>query len=45
VPDRLERRYERLRQMGRLGVDFADSAAETGGPPKPKPAGRAPRTR
>jgi len=45
VPDRLERRYERLRQMGRLGVDFADAAAETGGPPKPKPAGRAPRTR
>lgn len=43
--DRLERRYERLRQMGRLGVDFADSAVDGGGPAKPKPAGRAPRTR
>jgi acetyl-CoA carboxylase carboxyl transferase subunit alpha len=43
--ERLERRYERLRQMGRLGVDFADSAADGGGPAKPKPAGRAARTR
>jgi acetyl-CoA carboxylase carboxyl transferase subunit alpha len=45
VPDRLERRYERLRQMGRLGVDFADSAVETDEPPKPTPTGRPPRTR
>jgi acetyl-CoA carboxylase carboxyl transferase subunit alpha len=39
---RLDRRYERLRSIGRLGVDFADTAAATGGP---EPAGRAARTR
>ena len=43
--DRLERRYERLRQIGRLGVDFADSAADAGAPAKPKPGGRGSRTR
>jgi acetyl-CoA carboxylase carboxyl transferase subunit alpha len=40
---RLDRRYQRLRQMGRPGVDFADSAA--GAAPPAKPAGRAPRAR
>jgi acetyl-CoA carboxylase carboxyl transferase subunit alpha len=43
--DRLERRYERLRQMGRLGVDFTDSAGGSGGPAAPEPAGRASQTR
>ena len=40
---RLDRRYQRLRQMGRLGVDFADPAVEAA--PPAKPAGRAPRAR
>jgi len=43
VAQRLDRRYQRLRQMGRLGVDFTDAAAETA--PAAKPAGRAPRAR
>jgi acetyl-CoA carboxylase alpha subunit len=43
VAARLDRRYQRLRQMGRLGVDFADSAPEAAAPAKP--AGRAPRAR
>jgi acetyl-CoA carboxylase carboxyl transferase subunit alpha len=43
VASRLDRRYQRLRQMGRLGVDFADSASEAAAPAKP--AGRAPRAR
>ena len=43
VATRLDRRYQRLRQMGRLGVDFADSASEAAAPAKP--AGRAPRAR
>jgi acetyl-CoA carboxylase carboxyl transferase subunit alpha len=41
VAARLDQRYGRLRQMGRLGVDFADTAANAGEPAKP--AGRAPR--
>jgi acetyl-CoA carboxylase carboxyl transferase subunit alpha len=45
VADRLERRYARLREMGRVGVDFSDSAASSGEAPTPKPAGRASRTR
>jgi acetyl-CoA carboxylase carboxyl transferase subunit alpha len=40
---RLDRRYQRLRQMGRLGVDFADSAV--GAAPPAQTAGRAPRAR
>jgi acetyl-CoA carboxylase carboxyl transferase subunit alpha len=43
VAARLEHRYGRLRQMGRLGVDFADTAAATDGPAKP--AGRGSRSR
>jgi len=43
VADRLDRRYRRLRQMGRLGVDFADTAAPAGA--APTPAGRASRSR
>ncbi|MCU0249483.1 MAG: acetyl-CoA carboxylase carboxyltransferase subunit alpha [Vicinamibacterales bacterium] len=43
VAARLEQRYGRLRQMGRLGVDFADTVADAGVPAKP--AGRASRSR
>jgi acetyl-CoA carboxylase carboxyl transferase subunit alpha len=43
VPARLDHRYARLRQMGRLGVDFADTAAAAGGPARP--AGRESRAR
>jgi acetyl-CoA carboxylase alpha subunit len=43
APARLEHRYRRLRQMGRPGVDFADTAAEAGG--QVPPAGPAPRSR
>jgi acetyl-CoA carboxylase carboxyl transferase subunit alpha len=43
VPARLDHRYGRLRQMGRLGVDFADTVADAGVPAKP--AGRASRSR
>jgi acetyl-CoA carboxylase carboxyl transferase subunit alpha len=42
VAARLEHRYGRLRQMGRLGVDFADTAAEAG---EKQPTGRATRSR
>ena len=40
--ERLDRRYARLRNMGRLGIDFADTAA---GPPAAPPPGRRARTR
>ena len=43
VAARLDHRYGRLRQMGRLGVDFADTVADAGVPAKP--AGRASRSR
>jgi acetyl-CoA carboxylase alpha subunit len=43
VPARLDHRYGRLRQMGRLGVDFADAAPVADG--AAKPAGRASRAR
>jgi acetyl-CoA carboxylase carboxyl transferase subunit alpha len=43
VPARLDHRYGRLRQMGRLGVDFADTVADAGVPAKA--AGRASRSR
>jgi acetyl-CoA carboxylase carboxyl transferase subunit alpha len=39
---RIDTRYERLRNMGRLGVDFADAAMGAAAPP---PAGRAARAR
>ena len=42
VAARLDHRYGRLRQMGRLGVDFSDTAAETDGA---KPPGGASRSR
>ena len=42
VAARLDRRYAKLRQMGRLGVDFSDTAAGAG---EAKPAGRASRSR
>ena len=42
VPARLEHRYTKLRQIGRLGVDFTDSAAVAA---VAKPAGRASRSR
>jgi acetyl-CoA carboxylase carboxyl transferase subunit alpha len=41
VAERLARRYARLRQMGRLGVDFSDSAVVSGEAPRTPPAGRA----
>jgi acetyl-CoA carboxylase carboxyl transferase subunit alpha len=45
VAARLDQRYGRLRQMGRLGVDFADTAANAGEPPTPAgPASRASRS-
>jgi len=43
VAARLDRRYGRLRQMGRLGVDFTDTAGEAA--PPAKPPGRASRSR
>ncbi len=42
VPARLEHRYTKLRQVGRLGVDFTDTAAIAA---VAKPAGRASRSR
>ena len=42
VADRLDRRYTKLRQIGRLGVDFTDTAAVAAAA---KPAGRASRAR
>ena len=41
--ERLDRRYQRLRNMGRLGIDFTDAAAETA--PPAKPPGSGPRAR
>lgn len=40
--ERLDRRYARLRNMGRLGIDFAETAA---GPPAAPPPGRRARAR
>jgi acetyl-CoA carboxylase carboxyl transferase subunit alpha len=39
--ERLERRYERLRRMGRLGIDFTDTTPEAGGPPPERRTARA----